>query len=124
EVSLLIYNDILDTTLELPVTLDVTVDAEEPNPNAGMVTEYALYQNYPNPFNPSTTIRYDLKNPGYTTLAIYNIVGQEVAKLVNEVQQSGPHAVHFDASGLTSGVYFYRLKSGDFSSTSKMVLMK
>ncbi|MBU1636105.1 carboxypeptidase regulatory-like domain-containing protein [bacterium] len=124
EVSLLIYNDILDTTLELPVTLDVTVDAEEPNPNAGMVTEYVLHQNYPNPFNPSTTIRYDLKNPGHTTLAIYNIVGQEVAKLVNEVQQSGPHAVHFDASGLTSGVYFYRLKSGDFSSTSKMVLMK
>lgn len=123
-VSLLIYNEILDTTLELPVTLDVVVSANDPIPSAGLVTEYALYQNYPNPFNPSTTIRYDLKNPGHTTLAIYNIVGQEVAKLVNEVQQAGPHAIHFDAAGLTSGVYFYRLKSGDFSSTSKMVLMK
>ena len=124
EVSLLIYNDVLDQTLELPVTLDVMIEAVDDPANSGLVTEYALYQNYPNPFNPSTTIRYDLKNPGHTKLTIFNVVGQEVATLVNGVQQSGAHAVHFDAAALTSGVYFYRLTSGDFTRTAKMVLMK
>jgi hypothetical protein len=124
QVSLMIHNDVLDQTLELPVVLDVNLDADDPGPDAVLVTEYALYQNYPNPFNPSTTIHYDLKNSGLTKLAVYNIVGQQVAELLNEVQQAGSHSVHFDAADLTSGVYFYRLTSGDFSKTSKMVLMK
>lgn len=89
-----------------------------------MPVEYALDQNYPNPFNPSTQIQYSLKEPGHTQLAIYNITGQEVARLVDGRQEAGIYNVTFSASALPSGMYFYRLQSGSFSQTAKMVLLK
>ena len=89
-----------------------------------MPQTYALYQNYPNPFNPSTTIRYDLKADGRTRLAVYNLMGQEIAVLVDQMQNAGSHQLTFDASALPSGMYFYRLQSGDFVHSAKMVLMK
>ena len=73
------------------------------------VTDYALYQNYPNPFNPSTTISFDLPEAGMVTLNVFNPVGQQVATLVNSTLASGRHAVTFDASGLTSGLYLYTI---------------
>ena len=97
-------------------------------------TEYHLSQNYPNPFNPSTTISYAL--PGgegrtedggrflHTTLKIFNILGQEMASLVDEIQEPGYHTVTWDASDVASGIYFYRLTVGDFTATKHMVLMK
>jgi hypothetical protein len=85
---------------------------------------FALLQNYPNPFNPSTTISYSLPRQMKATLKIFNILGQEVATLVNEVQSPGAHSVNFNASKLASGVYIYRLQAGEFSSSFKMVLMK
>ncbi|MBK8552320.1 MAG: T9SS type A sorting domain-containing protein [Ignavibacteria bacterium] len=87
--------------------------------------EYTLYQNYPNPFNPVTVIRYDVK--GQTSnvkLMVYNSLGKELATLVNEKQNAGSYEVKFDGSGLSSGVYFYRLEAGDFSEVKKMVLVK
>ncbi|MBX2992051.1 MAG: T9SS type A sorting domain-containing protein [Bacteroidetes bacterium] len=85
---------------------------------------FLLGQNYPNPFNPSTTIRFSLPKPAYVTLRIYNILGQEVATLLNEFAEAGFRSVRFDASGLASGVYFYRLQSGQFVHTRKLVLLR
>jgi hypothetical protein len=85
---------------------------------------FTLSQNYPNPFNPSTTISYQITKSGLTTLKVYNIVGQEVATLVNGVVTAGSYDVKFDASRLSSGVYFYTLRSGSFVETKKMTLLK
>lgn len=85
---------------------------------------FALKQNYPNPFNPTTQISFALKNAGFTTLKVYNLLGQEVATLVNGVMQAGVYEQPFDASALTTGVYLYRLTSGSSSETRKMMLVK
>lgn len=89
-----------------------------------IVTTYALNQNYPNPFNPSTSISYQLPANGFVTIKVYNVIGKEIATLVNEYQQSGNYSKEFNANGLTSGVYFYTIKAGSFSATKKMILMK
>ena len=89
-----------------------------------MPTCYELDQNYPNPFNTSTTIRYGIPNRAQVTLTIVNILGQQVAQLVNGGMQAGYHQVQFDGSGLSSGVYFYRLQAGEFMQTKRLVLLK
>jgi hypothetical protein len=86
--------------------------------------EYALSQNYPNPFNPSTTIQYQIPKSGMTSLKVYNILGQEVANLVDGVVTAGTHQVTFDASRLSSGIYFYTLHSGNYVATKKLMLLK
>ncbi len=85
---------------------------------------YGLNQNYPNPFNPETTFKFSLKEAGNTKLAVYNILGQEVAILVNNNLSAGNHEIKFDASALTSGMYVYRIESGSFTDTKKMLLLK
>jgi Secretion system C-terminal sorting domain len=85
---------------------------------------YQLNQNYPNPFNPSTIISYSIPKAGLVTLKIYNILGQEVKTLINEYKNSGSYKVNFYAASLASGVYFYRLISGNFVQVKKMVLLK
>lgn len=85
---------------------------------------YALEQNYPNPFNPSTLIKYSLSQEGMVNLVVYNLLGEKVAILVNEVQKAGRHEIIFDASQLASGIYFYRIEASSFSSVRKMLLMK
>ncbi len=85
---------------------------------------FRLEQNYPNPFNPSTTIRYGLPNRSYVTLTVFNPLGQQVATLVQDEQEAGYHEVQFDASGLASGVYLYRLQAGDFVQTRKLVFVR
>lgn len=85
---------------------------------------FSLSQNYPNPFNPVTKISYALPKSGFTTLRVYDILGKEVAMLVNEVKNAGNYSVDFNASGFTSGVYFYRLESNGFSDIKKMMLIK
>jgi hypothetical protein len=86
--------------------------------------DFLLEQNYPNPFNPTTTIRYGLPQRSLVTLAVYNTLGQEVATLVNGEKEAGYHEVVFDASGLASGVYLYRLTTGSFSEMRKVLLLK
>jgi len=81
-------------------------------------------QNYPNPFNPATVISYKVPLSSYVTLKIYNMLGQEVATLVNEVQDAGVKVARFDASNFPSGVYFYKLSAGSFTYVKKMLLMK
>ena len=86
--------------------------------------EYSLAQNYPNPFNPSTTIRYGLPQRSHVTLTVFNTLGQQVAELVNREMEPGYHEVKFDASGLASGMYFYRLQAGTYVQTRKLLLLK
>jgi hypothetical protein len=85
---------------------------------------YALEQNFPNPFNPGTTINFSIPTEGFVSLDVYNSIGQKVATLVNETKTAGTYAVNFDASDLTSGIYFYKISSGNFSETKKMILLK
>ncbi len=94
-----------------------TEEAENPN-------EFRLSQNYPNPFNPSTNISFNLPSANNIDLKVYNLLGQEVATLINGRLNSGNHTIQFDASRLASGVYIYRLVSGGFSQTRKMMLIK
>ncbi len=85
---------------------------------------YALAQNYPNPFNPSTTIKYSIQKAGLVTLRVYDMLGREVATLVDQEQNAGVYSVKFNASGLASGIYLYKLESGSFSKTHKLMLIK
>jgi hypothetical protein len=85
---------------------------------------YKLSQNYPNPFNPTTTIEYQLPVAGHITLKVYDLLGREVATLVNEVQQADYYRVEFDGGRLASGVYFYRLHSGSYSATKRLMFLK
>jgi len=86
--------------------------------------DFALSQNYPNPFNPSTSIKYKIATNNPVSLKIYNVLGNEVATLVNEVQSAGNYEITFNASSLSSGTYFYRLSAGSFSEVKKMILVK
>ena len=91
---------------------------------ASIPTQFILYQNFPNPFNPSTTISWQSPVAGYQTLNVYDILGNEVATLVNEYRNAGSYEIDFDASSLSSGIYFYKLNAGSFIQTKKMVLIK
>lgn len=93
-------------------------------PDKEVPEEYRLDQNYPNPFNYSTNIRFELPRTATVTITAYNIYGQKITTLLNEVRTPGRYAVPFDASGLASGVYIYRLKAGDYSKSLKMTLLK
>jgi len=86
--------------------------------------KFALYQNFPNPFNPATTIRYDLPKQATVTITIFDVIGRQVAKLVNSEQPAGAYSVRWDATGFASGLYYYRIEAGDFASVRKLVLMK
>ena len=88
------------------------------------INSFGLKQNYPNPFNPSTTISFSIPTEEFVNLKVFNVLGQEVATLVNEEKQAGSHSVPFDASTLSSGIYFYKISAESFAETKKMILMK
>ena len=85
---------------------------------------YKLYQNYPNPFNPETNISFDLPKSSHVKLRVFDAIGQEITVLVDENLTPGNHIASWDASGFSSGVYFYELKSDAFRSIKKMILVK
>ncbi len=87
-------------------------------------TQFSLSQNFPNPFNPSTTIEYGIPVKGNVSLKIFNLLGKEIATLVNEEKNAGTHSVKFDAANLPSGIYFSQLRVGNFTETRKMILLK
>jgi hypothetical protein len=90
----------------------------------GIPIKYSLFQNYPNPFNNSTIIKFSLPDEKHVTIKIYNALGEEVETILNEVKTAGRYTINFDATSLSSGLYFYRLVAGDFVETKKMVLLK
>ncbi|MDI6765527.1 MAG: T9SS type A sorting domain-containing protein [Bacteroidota bacterium] len=87
-------------------------------------TSYQLHQNYPNPFNPNTSIRFEIMNRAFVSLKVFNVLGQEVATLVNEELTPGTYRFNFDASGLASGLYFYKITAGEYVATKKMLFVK
>ena len=107
------------TTNFTATTLPVSVNSENHSP-----TEYYLAQNYPNPFNPSTNIKFGLREAGFVSLKIYDVLGNEVADLVNEHKPAGNFEVNFESNHLSSGIYIYRLVTNNFSETRKMILEK
>ena len=86
--------------------------------------KFGLEQNYPNPFNPSTVINYSLENPSHVSVKIFNMLGKEVATLIDKIMSPGQHTVQWNAQGFSSGIYFYQLKTGDIIQTKKMVLLR
>lgn len=109
-------------TLNLEFKLNYLVNVEKKA--VPVVREYALGQNYPNPFNPVTNISYSLAKPGIVKMQVFNLLGNEVATIVNEYKNAGNHKISFDASSLPSGVYIYTIQSGGFRNAKKMTLLK
>jgi hypothetical protein len=110
-----VYSDIVQVRAE-PLGKESVISTE--------VKDYELSANYPNPFNPSTVINYAVKEAGLVRLKVYDILGAEVAELVNETKEAGYHSIEFNASQLPSGVYIYTLQVNSFTSSKKMLLMK
>ncbi len=108
--------------------IKIVYDSElpPPPPEFGSTSprQYTLWQNYPNPFNPNTVIRYELPVAGKVSLRIYNVLGQQVKTLIDEFQEAGEKSVTLNASELSSGVYFYRIRVGNFMSVKKMLLIR
>jgi len=92
--------------------------------NKELPTQFSLEQNYPNPFNPSTTIKYSIPNNQFVRIKIFDMLGREVATLVNQVKAPGNYEVKFDGGKLSSGVYIYKMQAGNYSEVKKMLLMK
>ena len=88
------------------------------------ISDYNLSQNYPNPFNPTTTIEFNVPQKSMVSLIIYNVIGQQVSILSHGEKEAGTYRINFDASGLASGIYLYRLTAGNFVQTKKMILLK
>jgi photosystem II stability/assembly factor-like uncharacterized protein len=115
----LLYAGTFNSGVYKSVEMLTNVDA-----NTNLIKNFFLYQNYPNPFNPTTTISYSIPQSGFVELKIYDILGKEVAVLVDEEKSAGKYKVIFNGNNLSSGVYFYKLQTGSFMSAKKFVLMK
>ena len=124
---LVVYHNLGDSiSVFSSACLEINTTVEEYNE---AINAYSLQQNYPNPFNTSTTIKFTISNVASsfslrTTLKVYDILGNEITTLVNEEIPTGEYEVIFDATGLSSGIYFYRLTAGNYTSTKKLIVMK
>ena len=94
------------------------------NQNPGLIGSFELSQNYPNPFNPSTVINFKVPFKSRVTIKVFNILGSEVATILNEEKPAGSYNVTFNAGSLASGVYFYQLRAGNFIATKKLMILK
>jgi hypothetical protein len=111
--------DISDTTFEIDMLPGVDDSTDTIIPY-----KFTLFQNYPNPFNPSTKIKYEIPERSFVSINVYDLLGDEIATLVNEEKPAGTYEVEFDGTGLPSGIYFYKLSGDNFSDTRKMLLLK
>ncbi|MBK9098453.1 MAG: T9SS type A sorting domain-containing protein [bacterium] len=128
--SLIIKNNLLYVGTNNGIYVRELISNVESEINPIKNENFVLYQNYPNPFNPTTIIKFEIsylettRRVVSTTLEVYDIVGNEVATLVNEEKQPGVYEVEFDGSQLSSGIYFYTLSAGNFTATKKLILIK
>jgi hypothetical protein len=116
-------------SINLPIVMVTPMSPLDAKPEEPVVTDYALHQNNPNPFNPKTEIRFDLPEAARVELKVFNIMGQEVAKLVDEVKTAGTYRITWDSkttagTSAPSGVYVYQIKAGNFVDAKKMMLIK
>ena len=118
---------------DIPLAVNGRTSIGEPNhlrlhlspaPATGLPKEFSLEQNYPNPFNPTTNFKFAIPSRQLTILRVYNVLGQEVQTLVNEVKEPGVYTISWDATNLPSGVYLYRLTAQNFDRTMKLLLIK
>jgi hypothetical protein len=116
-------NPATGTGIEL-IDIEPSVLTSVANQDRGPIEAFELYQNYPNPFNPSTTIKFNIHQTGYTTIKIYDIMGQEIETLLDSKVDAGLHEIHWTAQSLSSGVYFCRMQSGSESMTKKLIFQK
>jgi len=107
-----------------PLSEMIITSVEEPSADRRLPGNFSLEQNYPNPFNPTTAISYQLSAVNYVTLKVYNSAGREVACLVDRQMPAGSHRTEWNASGVPSGIYFYRIQAGNYSETKKLVVMR
>jgi hypothetical protein len=115
--TIAISNPIVESPRWVSSTSVQTISSEIPN-------EFNLYQNYPNPFNPATNIRFDIVKSGVVKILIYDVLGREVANLLNENLTPGKYNITFNASNLASGIYYYKITTQDFTNIKKMLLIK
>jgi hypothetical protein len=101
-----------------------TISTAARSTSSDLPSAFSLHQNYPNPFNPTTIIQFDLPTSGFVSLKVFDVLGREVRTLVNEVQDAGSKLIELDATGLASGVYYYRLAAGEYIQTRKLVLLR
>jgi len=104
--------------------IGITSVEQDGDPEASVPVSYMLGQNYPNPFNPTTVIRYELPNDGNVSLKVYDILGKEVATLVERFETAGYHEARFNASNIASGMYLYRMTAGSFTDVKKLIVVK
>ncbi|MGD8306108.1 MAG: T9SS type A sorting domain-containing protein [Ignavibacteria bacterium] len=109
--------------VDAQVVYDLITDVDDENP-VEIPNEFQLYQNYPNPFNPQTRINFSVSELSFVSLKVFDVLGNEIAVLVNKEKRAGTYEVEFNATELTSGVYFYQLRSGTYIQTRKMILIK
>lgn len=109
-----LYNIFIDTT-------DVPLSAGN---QSTLPSAYKLHQNYPNPFNPATQINYEIPKDGYVNISIFDVLGRKISSLIDKFQRSGRYSVIFDADALSSGVYYYKITSGEFTDTKKLILIR
>jgi photosystem II stability/assembly factor-like uncharacterized protein len=121
---LLLGNDLLAATSEGIYKRPVSNLTSTQNISGSLVDGYTLMQNYPNPFNPETKIQLSIPKSNFTVITIYDAEGKEVQELVNRKLEAGSHEISYNSSGLSSGVYFYRMISGEFTSTKSMIIVK
>jgi hypothetical protein len=112
-----IFNTIFDS-------LKVIISSSSESIRSVLPHSFHLSQNYPNPFNPRTIINYELPITNFVELSIYNLLGQKIATLISEKQKAGYHQAEWDARKFSSGVYYYRIESGEFQDMKKMILIK
>jgi hypothetical protein len=106
----------------IPVVVDPTTGIKEGEDH--LPVDYYLSQNFPNPFNPTTTIKFEIPERSFVALKVYDVLGNEIATLINEEKPAGSYEITFDGSDLTSGIYFYKIQAGSFVEIKKMVLLK
>ena len=94
------------------------------DPSPLITTSFLLEQNYPNPFNPATNIKFQIPSTSFVTLKVFDVLGREVATLVNEEKTAGTYSAQWNAGSVASGVYFYRLKAGEYVATKKLILLR
>jgi hypothetical protein len=106
------------------LTVDISLTSIDPSHDLNSVNSYELFQNYPNPFNPSTLIRYSVPKTSDVKIEIFDLFGRNISTLVNVRKSAGEYSINFDGTNLASGVYLYKLETGNYFEVKKMVLMK